>query len=76
MNRLWKRYFRAVLPEAFERVENSLLSMLNVDDNIDEIEQNPAPFLLTLTAYGLDPKPPKPVLHSIDDGPHLSVVRG
>src|SRR5688572_9549665 len=44
----------AVLPEALERVEGAVLLVLDVHDDVDEVEEDPAALALALAADRLD----------------------
>ena len=50
--------------------------MLNVHDDVEVVEQDPAAFPLTLTAHGPGPGLAQPVLDLVHDRPHLAVVGG
>src|SRR5215467_9309819 len=75
-HRLRQRNLRAVLPEPFQRVVDALLGVLNVDDQVEVVEQDPAPFALALPAHRPGTGLAQPLLDLIYDGPHLAVVGG
>lgn len=64
---------RAVLPEALQLVELSLLLVEHVHDQIAEVEQNPAPALAPLTTNGAHARSVQSVLDSVGDGLHVAL---
>src|SRR6476469_2962984 len=66
---------RAVLPQALERVVLALLLVLDVDDDVAEVDEDPAALALALAADRLADQLTQPVLDLVDDGAALPLGR-
>src|SRR4051812_48440569 len=66
---------RAVLPQTLERVVGALLAVLDVNDDVNEVEQDPATVPFTFPAYGGSSLTTGPLFDRVDDGLHLSLAR-
>ena len=65
----------AVLPQPLQGVEDALLAVLDVDDDVDVVEQDPAGLAVALAAHRLGAELLlQPLLDLVDDRLDLAVV--
>ena len=65
---------RAVLPEALQRVLQARLSLLNVHDELEVVEQHPLAVDGSFSSHGLGARRQQLLLDVVHDGRHLTVI--
>src|SRR5690625_4622216 len=75
VNAIRQQDLGTISPQSFQRVIRPIFGMLDVHHDVGVIQQHPATLTFALTADRLGVEGAQPFLDSVDDGPHLPIVR-